>query len=568
MQRGPGTEGVGIAVGTAPGSLVPEAVVRREAAPHAVVRFDRDWNIVHADDATALLLGRPAAELIGRNLWVALPELGGTFFHSFLLRARSTGTPVTWSGFYPPSGRWMEATAVVDDGLLQVSARVVDGRPDDHVAAGGSVGIAESIDRLRFLAEVSETLIATLNSGETAARLAELAASRLCDWAFVSLRGDDGRFVEDAWAHRDRAHRTDLATYLTGRRRSAGDAVLFEALLSGAPVHMAAIDQERVARTLPTAEVRAAWERLGTTSCLIVPLRSRGETLGALALLNSHDRPPHTEMEIATAVEVARRGGLALDNARLYGQQLKVAETLQRSLLTPPAQPDGVQIAVRYRPATAYQQVGGDWYDAFQSDGSTVLVIGDVVGHDVAASATMGQLRNMVRTIACDRPETPARTLIRVDRALTTLGVGALATALVARLDGAERTAAGPRRLCWSSAGHLPPLLARPNGTVHTLSSRPERLLGTGESVRRTDHEAALWPGDTLLLYTDGLPEHGHHGLDEGIGRMTATLGDLAGQPLDALCDQMLDRLVTGHTDDDIALLAVRDDRGGQGSNR
>jgi serine phosphatase RsbU (regulator of sigma subunit) len=230
-------------------------------------------------------------------------------------------------------------------------------------------------------------------------------------------------------------------------------------------------------------------------------------------------------------------------------------------MLSPPQHPDGLQIAVRYRPAAAYQQVGGDWYDAFRTDASSVLVIGDVVGHDVAASAAMGQIRSMVRTIACDRLETPAQTLIRVDRVLAALGVEAMASALVAQLDIGESAVAGPRRLRWSSAGHLPPLLARRDGTVHALSSRPERLLGLRERAQRTDHEAALWPGDTLLLYTDGLAEHGHHDLDDGIARITAILGELSERTLDALCDQLLDRLVTGHTDDDIALLAVRDAR-------
>jgi hypothetical protein len=167
----------------------------------------------------------------------------------------------------------------------------------------------------------------------------------------------------------------------------------------------------------------------------------------------------------------------------------------------------------------------------------------------------------MVRTIACDRLETPAQTRIRVDRVLAALGVQALATALVAQLDIGESAVAGPRRLRWSSAGHLPPLLARRDGTVHALSSRPERLLGLRERAQRTDHEAALWPGDTLLLYTDGLAEHGHHDLDDGIARIAAILGELSERTLDALCDQLLDRLVTGHTDDDIALLAVRDAR-------
>src|SRR3954451_9001606 len=108
-----------------------------------------------------------------------------------------------------------------------------------------------------------------------------------------------------------------------------------------------------------------------------------------------------------------------LDNARLHGQQLKVAETLQHSLLSPPPQPDHLQIAVRYRPAAVHQQVGGDWYDAFvQPNGATLLVIGDVVGHNVDAAAAMGQIRAFLRGIAYDRPETPAQVLTRVDGVL------------------------------------------------------------------------------------------------------------------------------------------------------
>ena len=130
--------------------------------------------------------------------------------------------------------------------------------------------------------------------------------------------------------------------------------------------------------------------------------------------------PVHTEMEIATAVEVARRGALALDNARLYERQLKLAETLQRNLLTPAPQSNHLEIAVRYRPASAHALVGGDFYDAFtQPDGATLLVVGDVAGHSVEAAAAMSQLRSTLRTIAYDRPDSPAQTLTRVDRVLS-----------------------------------------------------------------------------------------------------------------------------------------------------
>jgi serine phosphatase RsbU (regulator of sigma subunit) len=265
-------------------------------------------------------------------------------------------------------------------------------------------------------------------------------------------------------------------------------------------------------------------------------------------------------MEIATAVEAARRGALALDNARLYGRQLKVAETLQRSLLTPPPQPDNLQIAVRYRPASAHALVGGDFYDAFtQPDGATLLVVGDVAGHSVEAAAAMSQLRSAVRTLAYDSPDSPGRTLTRVDRVLTGLGFGTLATALVARIEQpVEQARAGLRTLRWSSAGHLPPLLLHLDGTVDLLDTTPERLLGVDEPTVRTDHEATLQPGDTVLLVTDGLVEHGRGDIDTGLARLTGVLTELADVPVDELCDRLLDRILPGRADDDIALLAVR----------
>jgi phosphoserine phosphatase RsbU/P len=525
--------------------------------------FDADWTIGYVNPAGSALLGRHTDELAGRSIWVALPEASGTIFHSFLLHARSAGTPVTWQGFYAPAGRWLSATAVLVGDLLQVSFRETTDRlperagdrkagPDDQVGEG---------DRLRFLAEVSEAMIATLDTGESATQLAELAVTRLCDWAVVALIGEDGAPGEEASAHRDPARRADLDTYLRGRRPDTGDDVaMLDALRSGAPVQVNPIREHLVAPSLRTEEVRTAWRRLASTSTLIVPLRARGETFGALALVNSGVRPAHTDVEIATAVEVARRGALALDNARLYGRQLRVAETLQHSLLTPPPQPDDLQIAVRYRPAAAYQQVGGDWYDAFiQPDGATLLVIGDVVGHDVDAAAAMGQIRSILRGIAYDRPETPAQVLTRVDAVLTGLRIDTLATALVARLEQpADLAARGLRRLRWSSAGHLPPLLLCPDGSLRPLDTRPERLLGAEFPRPRTDHEALLRPGDTVLLYTDGLVEHGRTGIDEGITRLSGQLAELVDVPLEKLCDQLLDRIVPGRADDDIAVLAVR----------
>jgi serine phosphatase RsbU (regulator of sigma subunit) len=267
-------------------------------------------------------------------------------------------------------------------------------------------------------------------------------------------------------------------------------------------------------------------------------------------------------MEIATAVEVARRGALALDNARLYERQLKVAETLQRNLLTPAPQPDHLEIAVRYRPATAHALVGGDFYDAFtQPDGATLLVVGDVAGHSVEAAAAMSQLRSALRTLAYDRPDSPATTLGRVDRVLTGLDFGTLATALIARIEQTdEQSRQGLRTLRWSSAGHLPPLLLRADGTVQPVGA-PGTLLGVLPDPSFEDRSLSLAPGDAIVFYTDGVIEGrgANTALDEeGLAQLVAAC---AGEGADSIAARVEDAAVAaqdGSPRDDIAVLVLR----------
>ncbi|MEU2348524.1 GAF domain-containing SpoIIE family protein phosphatase [Modestobacter sp. NPDC049651] len=433
---------------------------------------------------------------------------------------------------------------------------------DAAVVAGGQGSPADDRARLALLAEVSDTLIRTLDTGQSADHLARLVVPRLADWATVTVLAEDGADQLTGRAHRDPARLADLDAYLSGRATGVrGQAALAAALGSGRSLRLAGTDVA-LARDAAGPRVQEAFDRLAATSAVIVPLAAHGHVFGALSLINSGARPPLTDAEVALAEEVARRGSLALDNARLYTRQLQVAETLQRSLLTPPPQTRALEIAVRYRPAGRHTLVGGDFYDAFtQPDGSTVLVVGDVAGHSVEAAAAMSQLRSTVRTLACDRPGSPADTLSRTDAVLTMTAFGTLATVLVAGLAQAPSPAGG-LRLRWSSAGHLPPVVLTTDGQVRSLDTPPERLLGTGSPAVRTDHVTALRPGDTVLLYTDGLIEQRHDGrratIDEGVSRLRAELAELGGVPVEQLCDDLLRRVLPGSADDDVALLAVR----------
>ncbi len=216
---------------------------------------------------------------------------------------------------------------------------------------------------------------------------------------------------------------------------------------------------------------------------------------------------------------------------------------------------------MRYLPAAEAAAVGGDWYDAFlQRDGATTLVIGDVAGHDTAAAATMGQLRGLLRGIATVDDRGPAAVLSGLDSSMSLLRIGTLATAAVARLEQSpEDVARGVTHLRWSSAGHLPPFAIHADGRVAALSGwRSDLILGVDPDTERTETVVTLERGATVLLYTDGLVERRDADLDSGMARLQAALEEFADRPLQELCDLLLERLVDGRPDDDVALVAVR----------
>jgi len=305
------------------------------------------------------------------------------------------------------------------------------------------------------------------------------------------------------------------------------------------------------------------YERAGTHASACVPLSGGDGTFGALAVAFAEPRR-WREAEQNLLVGLAALTAQALERLAAQRAERETAavigrwsETLQRSLLSAPHQPAGVEIAVRYQPAAHEAQVGGDWYDAFPGpDGATVLVIGDVSGHDRDAAAAMAQGRNILRGVAQSLIQSPGAVLSMLDRAMARLQVSTLATAVLCQIH-ARSVRANAWTFRWSNAGHPPPLLLRSDGTACLLDRDPGLLLGLEPETLRRSHELELAAGDTVLLYTDGLVERRGEHLDDGLERLLTTAQQHAGLPLEQFCDALLTALGVG-AEDDIALLAAR----------
>ena len=410
--------------------------------------------------------------------------------------------------------------------------------------------------RLEFLSSVTDALSDLLDPDQAQDMLPSLVVPDFAEWAFATVLDAGGRSRTVRATHADPARAADAERF---QRLQAGllDASISMRVLRGdAGPTLLQVDPADIARGVGDSEMAEVMGRLGLGSAIVVPLRARGAVTGSLTLLSGPDRPPFTPDDLATATDLGARAGVALENARLYAQQRTNSEILQRSMLSEPSAAPGLEVATRYHPAAEAAQVGGDWYDAFlQPDGSTVLVIGDVMGHDVSAAAAMGQLRTLVRGIAHDRAASPAEVLTRIDRLQAGLGMTTLATAVVLQIE--PHSAGGVRRMRWCTAGHLPPVLSQPDGTVSMLSG-VGIVLGLGADQDRTEHTAALPLGSTLLLYTDGLVERRDRSMEDRLEELRRAVVDLTGTPTEALCDELIARMLPDGSDDDVALVAVR----------
>nr|WP_239522477.1 SpoIIE family protein phosphatase [Geodermatophilus sabuli] len=524
-----------------------------EAMPAGFYSLDRQWRFTHVNAEAERLLGRNREELLGEVLWDCFPGAVDSAFEESYRSAVRTGQPVNFDAYYPaPLDGWYELRAWPSPEGLSVYFTEVTERLRTRARA------ERSAQRLALLAQVSAELAGTLDARTAIGRLPRLVVPALAQWCIVTVVDAEGRPRDVGWWHADPSARSLVERY-TAVRLDAMPATspVARALFVGEPVRSHAGE---VAALLPPGEARSLLTALDPGSAVALPLRGRGRTLGVLTLYYGRGEPVSDE-DLATAQDVADRAGLALDNTRLYTQQQQLAEGLQRSLLTEPPEPDHAEIAVRYLPAVEAARVGGDWYDAFlQPCGATMLVIGDVVGHDTEAAAAMGQLRGLLRGIATYSDAPPVEVLRGLDASMALLQTRVLATAAVARFEQTDdERERGVTRMRWANAGHLPPMVINPDGSVAELAAwKGDLLLGVDAAARRQESVVTLDRGATVLLFTDGLVERRDADLDAGLVRLREALVDLADRPLQEMLDEVLERLVEGRPEDDVALVAVR----------
>jgi PAS domain S-box-containing protein len=560
---------------SAPGALEPSVAEQVfQQASVALSAFDTEQRIMRFNAAAGQRTEFSEESVVGRPLNEIFPttDLGERSFLEHQRDVIRTGQPMHFEGYGAPQsgGRehaWNVEMWPVRDAfgkLVAVGTAAFDSS-EQHWAR----------QRLALLNEAATSIGTTLDVIRTAEELAELVVPRFADFASVDLFDWTLRAEEPSSAdvHTDvvlrrAAHWAGPDTG-TSAAVAVGDVDTYppysppaHALATGRAVLSQAGDPG-LERWIEEHKARAALTRrhgASARSLLAVPLLARGTTLGVAVFARAVREDPYTADDVSLAEELASRAAVCVDNARRYARERATALTLQRSLLPQrlPRQA-AVEVAHRYLPADSVAGVGGDWFDVIPLSGSRIaLVVGDVVGHGIHSSATMGRLRTAVRTLAdVDLP--PDELLTHLDDLVVTLSTDDSAGEDVAELGATCLYAVYDpvsRSLTLAAAGHPPPAVLRPDGTVELVDMAAGPPLGIG-GLPFESTELQLDEGSVIALYTDGLIEDRGRDIDQSTAELRRALAGPAGS-LEAMCDAVLKAMLPEQPSDDVALLLAR----------
>jgi PAS domain S-box-containing protein len=522
---------------------------------------------VHDERGKTVYVNDAAVELLGPREQVLAAE-PGELAERFLI-TREDGSPVRLedlpgrrlvAGEPAPSlltrsvrrdtgeARWLltKATLYTDASGGQLAINIIEDVTDAK----------EAELRQRFLAEAGQLLATSLDYEQTLERVARMIVPGLADWCGIEMVDEQGESHQVAVAHVD-PEKVQLARDLRRRYPPDPDAPTgVPAILRGGPAELYSdIPEELIERTARDEDHMALIRAIGMRSGMAVPMRLGGETLGAITLVSAESGRRFDEDDLAFVADLALRAATAVQNARLYAAQRRVAHTLQSSLL-PERLPDlpGWEAAALYQAGERGADVGGDFYDVLTVEGGYLIVLGDVTGKGVEAAALTSLVRHSARMAARFAPR-PARVLSLVNDVLREQPRLSLVTAVCALVE----TSGDHARVTVASAGHPLPLRRRPGEPPAPLGDHGV-LLGIEGEGDWTETAVELEPGETLLFYTDGVtetPGEGRRFGDRCLCEAMARAGDRPQAVLDEI-ERALREFQAGVTLDDRAMLAMR----------
>jgi serine phosphatase RsbU (regulator of sigma subunit) len=331
------------------------------------------------------------------------------------------------------------------------------------------------------------------------------------------------------------------------------------AVLTGESQLMPEIPQELIDEAAQSDDHASLIAQLGLRSAMVVPLRGRDRAIGAITFVSAESNLIFTEDDLALAEDLAARAAVAVENARLYSERNYIATTLQQSLM-PDRLPDipGVEVAARYRAAGEGNEVGGDFYDIYRtSESAWGIAIGDVRGKGPRAAVVTALARYTLRTAALGET-LPSRVLGVLNEAMVLQPADdRFCTVAYAALEPGEH---GSIRMTLGVGGHPLPLLLRADGTVDT-AGRPGTLIGFVPDPEVIDEELDLQPGDSLVLYTDGVSEARADGGLFGEDRLLELVRSCSGLDAAAIAERIETQVLEFREDgtsDDLAVLVLR----------
>jgi PAS domain S-box-containing protein len=533
-------------------------------APVGLAFWDRELRCVRANTAYAAISGRTPDAMRGQTMRELFGDLGvqREVYYREILEAGE-----------PRHGIEVTAPALDDPDELRhwvLSCTPVRGA-EGEVTGLGMVAIdvterqrlltaeREARTRSSFLARAGEILDSSMDYETTLDNLARIIVPEIADWCSIHLVDEHGVLRQVAVVHSE-PERERLAWELNERFPTPMDAPRGppNVIRTGSYELVNDITDELLAEGAVDAEQLELLRGLGLTAALCAPLQMRGRTLGVLVLATAESGKRFSPADVELAVELGRRAGIAVENSRMYTGRSHIAHTLQSELL-PSGLPDipGFELAASYRAAGEMNEVGGDFLDIFETPrGRWAAFVGDVSGKGAEAAAVTALARYTLRA-AVLQPGDPHVALGLLNEAmLVQRDRKQFATVCLVCFEHANGVARGTVCL----GGHPPPLVLRADGQV-TASGAFGTLLGMTEDPRLIDEDLVLRPGDTLLLYTDGVVEagEGSHRLgQDGLERRLAALRGRSARDIVAAVELTAVEAQGGEPRDDMAMLALR----------